>query len=159
MKIFNSKKGQGKILTAGPLVTATIAVIALLIVFFIFSKAMAINPKTGDISALAMQEQGLESLVAYLNTPVDVDGSEMKMSGLIGLTKLDTKYKSILEGKTKDILDKAYGGDYQLWAINNGKTMLEINPLANAKYGWIQTKIELPGEITVYLNLAGRKNA
>lgn len=153
--IFNSKKGQGKILTAGPLMTATIVVIALLIVFFIFSKAMAIKPKTGEISDLAIQEQILDSLIAYLNTPVFVEGSEMKMSDLIRLVKLNGDYKALLEEKTKEIFDNVYGESYQLWIISKSKTILEVNPFANTKYGWIRDEIGLPGEITVYLQIAG----
>ena len=116
--IIKGKKAQGKIVTAGPLMTATIVVAILLIIFFIFTKAVAIKPKVHGIDALAAKEQILDSLTAYLNTPVYADNQEIKIADLIRLAKSNPSYKDTLRSKTEEIFDKTFGNHYAIEVKN-----------------------------------------
>ena len=116
--IIKGKKGTGKIVTSGPLMTATIVVAILLIIFFIFTKAVAIKPKVQGIDALAAKEQILDSLIAYLNTPVYADNQEIKIADLIRLSKSNPPYKDALRSKTEEIFDKTYGEHYSIEVKN-----------------------------------------
>ena len=128
---IKGKKGQGKIVTAGPLMTATVVVAILLIIFFIFTKAVAIKPKVKGIDALAAKEQILDSLISYLNTPASADNQEIKISDLIRLAKLNPSYKDALKSKTEEIFGKTYGEHYAIevkgvFSLDKGVTIKQI---------------------------------
>jgi len=140
------KKAQGKIVTAGPLVTATIVVAILFVVFFILTKSVSINPKVAP-SELAAKEQILDSLIVYLNTPVNVDNQAIKMSDLIRLAKLNPAYKDILKAETEGALGKTYDG-----------YSIEINDILSLDKGVSRTQtyketIKIPDniEVTLYI--------
>ncbi|MEM2956195.1 MAG: hypothetical protein QW041_01285 [Candidatus Pacearchaeota archaeon] len=148
---MSNKKGQLLGETAA-LIVATIIIFILLVVFFFLIKSISIAKGT-DSETILLQEQNIVSLMAYLNTPVNIQEQEMKMIDLIRLTSIDKNYKLLLEEKTKEIFNKVYGNDYQFWIIQDSKTIIQISPLETTKYGWVQTKMELPGKIIVYLQL------
>jgi len=155
---IKGKKGQAHVIgPSGSLVTATIVIAAMLIIFFLFSRAMHPFPAK-DISGQELKAQSTASLSNYLNTKTLVNGQEIRISDLIKMAKADSGYKPALEAATREIFDKAYGSGYQFWIISEGKTMVEMNTMATAKYGWVQTKFELPEKIEVYLQVAGGKN-
>ena len=144
--LIRGKKAQGKIVTAGPLVTATIVVAILFVVFFILTRAVSPTPKVSS-SELAAKEQILDSLIAYLNTPVNVDNQEIKMSDLIRLTRLNPAYKDALKAETEGALGKTY----ENYAIEI-KDILSLDKGITKTQNYKET-IKIPDniEITLYV--------
>jgi hypothetical protein len=156
MKMFENKKAQ-LIGTSMALMVTSAIIIALLVVFFLFISVMP-SGKAKAVSSDSLKMQVSDSLIAYLESPVSVDGQDIKISELIRLAKTNSRYKDILKEASEGIFDKVYGEDYHLWTTYDDKVMFEVNPFATTKYGWIQTKLELPEKTAVYLQLARGKN-
>jgi len=157
ISIINNKKGQGKIIgPSGSLITATIVIAILLVVFFLLFKGVTLTKKSNEIPELSARLQITDSLIAYLKTPAEISGQTIRMSDLIMLAAADISYKSILETKTKEIFEK-YGKTYQIWIKQDSRTIIEMNPYAPIKYGLNRADIELPGKIIVYLQLEKEK--
>jgi hypothetical protein len=148
IQTIKGKKAQGKIVTAGPLMTATIVVAILLIIFFVFTKAVAIQPKVKGIDALTAKEQILDSLISYLSTPVYADNQEIKISDLIRLAKLNPSYKDALKSKTEEIFDKTYGEHYSIEV----KNIFSIDKGAAVKQVYQET-ITIPDNIEIIFYL------
>lgn len=140
-KHLNKKAQIGETLSLG---MATIVIIFLLVIFMVFSSIITAGvPK--DIEAkgkmIADKNAGYVSLMAFLNTPVEINMDNVKqkmiMSDLIRLALIDSNYEQFVENEAqnsfKDIF-KSYRFSIKDTAIKEGTIM----PLKN------KVEIQLP---------------
>lgn len=124
MKLIKNKKGQ-----AGELVQDSVGLIVialLLLILFLISNALWRAPKK-EIKTIATEQaihdQEHLSLQAFLQktTEVEIEGKkqEMTISDLIRLSKIDSKYKSVLEQERKKAFDDLYDYKFEIKSPKN----------------------------------------
>jgi len=153
--MFNSSKKGYLIGTVNSLITASIVVVAVLIISYLLVVSLGTSASE-ETEEASLQGQTIISLQAYLRTPVmvDINGEmqSMEMSDLIRLAKINANYVPILEKGTRDIFDTVYPGRYKI--KTSGIFTYDSGSLTDSISSYkVSEKIALPGEISVTLSL------
>lgn len=114
----NKKAQIGPTMTLG---LATLIIIFLIVAFVIVSIFIAGGISKGiktESITMSSKEEAKTSLLAYLQTPVNISVDEKEqevvIADLIRLATLNSDYEKILQEKSKEILDPVYRGRYAL---------------------------------------------
>lgn len=117
----NKKAQVGTTMTLG---LATLIIIFLIIAFVIISTFIAGGISRGiktESIAMSSKEEAITSLIAYLQTPVNISINEKEqeiiIADLIRLATVNRSYEKVLQEKSKEILDLVYKGKYALHAL------------------------------------------
>jgi len=146
------KKAQ--IGTTQALLISTVIIVILLTVFFFFIRTLSIGKAISSVEGSSMQQQIIYSLKAYLNTPIEVDGTIITMSDLIRISSFssDMKYTELARTETNKIFNRIYSK----WALSSTSGFSAGSGVVAAQKSIISADIPdmKGGKITVYLGLS-----
>ena len=142
--------------TTQSLIVASLFVIILIIVFVVFMNIAIKKDFFGemfgkDVEKVLLKESSLDSLIAYLNTPVSVlvNGNiqRMTIAELIMVAKIDSSYLGKLESETKNVFDKIYADKYKLEI----PSLLYVYEDRSGEYSFSEAELPDGGKVRLFL--------
>ena len=123
MNIINGKKGAITSILAdfGAYVAFIIVVIIFYGLFTVQGSSIKNNKINNEITSLQTDLKIGNQLIAYLQTPVNADGSEIRIADFIALSEIDSAKKESLKKTILQTMDEYFGtSTCVIMCINNG---------------------------------------